>query len=70
MTGLLFKNVRGGVISDLLVILLIYLFLGSCNPCPETVDVKCNCGKTVIKVPCGRERTIKPPKCKQLCRSV
>uniref|UniRef100_A0A8B9TDX6 Nuclear transcription factor, X-box binding like 1 n=1 Tax=Anas platyrhynchos TaxID=8839 RepID=A0A8B9TDX6_ANAPL len=40
---------------------------GSCNPCPETVDVKCNCGKTVIKVPCGRERTIKPPKCKQLC---
>ncbi|OXB56725.1 hypothetical protein ASZ78_013322, partial [Callipepla squamata] len=41
--------------------------LGSCNPCPEIVDVKCNCGKTVIKVPCGRERTIKPPKCKQLC---
>ncbi|OXB83816.1 UNVERIFIED_CONTAM: hypothetical protein H355_003028 [Colinus virginianus] len=40
---------------------------GSCNPCPEIVDVKCNCGKTVIKVPCGRERTIKPPKCKQLC---
>ncbi|KAK2513677.1 Nfxl1 [Columba guinea] len=40
---------------------------GSCNPCPETVDVKCNCGKTVIKVPCGRERTIKPPRCKQLC---
>ncbi|XP_074397635.1 NF-X1-type zinc finger protein NFXL1 isoform X1 [Zonotrichia albicollis] len=40
---------------------------GSCNPCPETVDVKCNCGRTVIKVPCGRERTIKPPKCKQLC---
>ncbi|RMC14123.1 hypothetical protein DUI87_09212 [Hirundo rustica rustica] len=42
-------------------------YADSCNPCPETVDVKCNCGKTVIKVPCGRERTIKPPKCKQLC---
>ncbi|KAJ7410460.1 hypothetical protein WISP_108097 [Willisornis vidua] len=43
-------------------------YADSCNPCPETVDVKCNCGKTVIKVPCGRERTIRPPKCKQLCR--
>nr|XP_060634470.1 NF-X1-type zinc finger protein NFXL1 [Anolis sagrei ordinatus] len=41
---------------------------GSCYPCPETVDVKCNCGKTVIKVPCGRERTTKPPRCKELCR--
>ncbi|XP_042324551.1 NF-X1-type zinc finger protein NFXL1 isoform X2 [Sceloporus undulatus] len=41
---------------------------GSCYPCPETVDVKCNCGKTVLKVPCGRERTTKPPRCKELCR--
>ncbi|XP_061440006.1 NF-X1-type zinc finger protein NFXL1 isoform X1 [Rhineura floridana] len=41
---------------------------GSCYPCPETVDVKCNCGKTVLKVPCGRERTTKAPKCKEPCR--
>ncbi|KAM3831732.1 NF-X1-type zinc finger protein NFXL1 isoform 2-T2 [Vipera latastei] len=41
---------------------------GSCYPCPETVDVKCNCGKTVLKVPCGRERTTKPPRCKEFCR--
>ncbi|XP_053110346.1 NF-X1-type zinc finger protein NFXL1 isoform X1 [Hemicordylus capensis] len=41
---------------------------GSCYPCPETVDVKCNCGKTVLKVPCGRERTTKAPRCKELCR--
>ncbi|KAM9142393.1 NF-X1-type zinc finger protein NFXL1 isoform 1-T1 [Pangshura tecta] len=40
---------------------------GSCYPCPETIDVLCNCGKTVLKVPCGRERTTKPPKCKELC---
>ncbi|KAM6440614.1 NF-X1-type zinc finger protein NFXL1 isoform 2-T2 [Liasis olivaceus] len=41
---------------------------GSCYPCPETVDVKCSCGKTVLKVPCGRERTTKAPRCKELCR--
>ncbi|CAM4552635.1 NF-X1-type zinc finger protein NFXL1 isoform X1 [Caretta caretta] len=40
---------------------------GSCYPCPETVAVLCNCGKTVLKVPCGRERSTKPPKCKELC---
>ncbi|KAL7981781.1 hypothetical protein Chor_000838, partial [Crotalus horridus] len=40
---------------------------GSCYPCPETVDVKCNCGKTVTKVPCGRERTTKAPRCKEFC---
>ncbi|XP_043918359.1 NF-X1-type zinc finger protein NFXL1 [Protopterus annectens] len=42
---------------------------GQCYPCPETVDVKCNCGATVLKVPCGRERTTKPPKCRELCRT-
>lgn len=40
---------------------------GSCYPCPETMDVKCNCGKTALSVPCGRERTTKPPKCKEFC---
>ncbi|EDL89995.1 rCG56966 [Rattus norvegicus] len=41
---------------------------GSCYPCPETVDVKCNCGNAKVTVPCGRERTTRPPKCKELCR--
>ncbi|XP_029444066.1 NF-X1-type zinc finger protein NFXL1 [Rhinatrema bivittatum] len=40
---------------------------GNCYPCPETVDVKCRCEKTVLSVPCGRERTTKPPRCKMLC---
>uniref|UniRef100_A0A4W3I8K5 Nuclear transcription factor, X-box binding like 1 n=1 Tax=Callorhinchus milii TaxID=7868 RepID=A0A4W3I8K5_CALMI len=42
---------------------------GSCYPCPETVKVKCNCSKTLLTVPCGRERTTKPPKCKEHCRN-
>ncbi|XP_038625176.1 NF-X1-type zinc finger protein NFXL1 [Tachyglossus aculeatus] len=40
---------------------------GSCYPCPETVAVKCHCGNTVVTVPCGRERTTRPPRCKELC---
>nr|XP_057924345.1 NF-X1-type zinc finger protein NFXL1 [Doryrhamphus excisus]XP_057924346.1 NF-X1-type zinc finger protein NFXL1 [Doryrhamphus excisus] len=41
---------------------------GSCYPCPVTVDVKCTCGTTSLTVPCGRERSTKPPRCKELCR--
>ncbi|XP_056156091.1 NF-X1-type zinc finger protein NFXL1 isoform X1 [Lampris incognitus] len=41
---------------------------GSCYPCPETVEVRCVCGSTVLIVPCGRERSTKPPRCKELCR--
>ncbi|KAH0520241.1 NF-X1-type zinc finger protein NFXL1 [Microtus ochrogaster] len=40
---------------------------GSCYPCPETVEVRCSCGKAKVTVPCGRERTTRPPKCKELC---
>ncbi|XP_061664991.1 NF-X1-type zinc finger protein NFXL1 [Syngnathoides biaculeatus] len=42
---------------------------GSCYPCPETVDVKCACGAASLSVPCGRERSTKPPRCKEICRS-
>ncbi|KAG5844963.1 hypothetical protein ANANG_G00133740 [Anguilla anguilla] len=42
---------------------------GSCYPCPETVEVKCQCGSTALMVPCGRERSTKPPRCKELCRT-
>ncbi|XP_077597775.1 NF-X1-type zinc finger protein NFXL1 [Stigmatopora nigra] len=41
---------------------------GSCYPCPETVEVKCTCGATSSTVPCGRERSTKPPRCKELCK--
>lgn len=41
---------------------------GSCYPCPEMVEVRCDCGSTVISVPCGREKSTKPPRCKELCR--
>uniref|UniRef100_A0A3P8TRS1 Nuclear transcription factor, X-box binding like 1 n=1 Tax=Amphiprion percula TaxID=161767 RepID=A0A3P8TRS1_AMPPE len=41
---------------------------GSCYPCPENVDVRCSCGSTVLVVPCGRERSTKPPRCKEPCR--
>ncbi|XP_056432252.1 NF-X1-type zinc finger protein NFXL1-like [Gadus chalcogrammus] len=42
---------------------------GACYPCPETVQVKCACGSSCLVVPCGRERSTKPPRCKELCRS-
>uniref|UniRef100_A0A3P9IQX2 Nuclear transcription factor, X-box binding-like 1 n=1 Tax=Oryzias latipes TaxID=8090 RepID=A0A3P9IQX2_ORYLA len=41
---------------------------GSCYPCPETVEVRCSCGASVLVVPCGRERTTKPPRCREACR--
>uniref|UniRef100_A0A8C1VL09 Nuclear transcription factor, X-box binding-like 1 n=1 Tax=Cyprinus carpio TaxID=7962 RepID=A0A8C1VL09_CYPCA len=41
---------------------------GSCYPCPEMVEVRCDCGSTMISVPCGREKSTKPPRCKELCR--
>uniref|UniRef100_A0A1A8QTQ4 Nuclear transcription factor, X-box binding-like 1 n=1 Tax=Nothobranchius rachovii TaxID=451742 RepID=A0A1A8QTQ4_9TELE len=42
---------------------------GSCYPCPETVEVTCTCGFTVLTVPCGREKSTKPPRCKEPCRT-
>uniref|UniRef100_A0A8C2ZVF3 Nuclear transcription factor, X-box binding-like 1 n=1 Tax=Cyclopterus lumpus TaxID=8103 RepID=A0A8C2ZVF3_CYCLU len=41
---------------------------GSCYPCPEAVEVTCSCGTTVLSVPCGRERSTRPPRCKETCR--
>ncbi|KAK1890326.1 NF-X1-type zinc finger protein NFXL1 [Dissostichus eleginoides] len=35
-----------------------------CHP----VEVKCSCGSSVLSVPCGRERSTKPPRCKETCR--
>ncbi|CAF90330.1 unnamed protein product [Tetraodon nigroviridis] len=41
---------------------------GSCYPCPESVWLACACGGAVLAVPCGRERSTKPPRCKETCR--
>ncbi|XP_057312601.1 NF-X1-type zinc finger protein NFXL1-like [Hydractinia symbiolongicarpus] len=40
---------------------------GMCYPCPLTKKVTCYCTKTAITVPCGKEKTTKPPRCKQSC---
>lgn len=41
---------------------------GPCYPCTVTHTISCHCGATTITVPCGREKTTKPPKCSKLCR--
>ncbi|CAN9509419.1 unnamed protein product [Ophioblennius macclurei] len=41
---------------------------GSCYPCPQMVEVRCNCSSSVLLVPCGRERSTRPPHCKEPCR--
>ncbi|KAG1690698.1 NF-X1-type zinc finger protein NFXL1 [Nymphon striatum] len=40
---------------------------GPCYPCQLIIPIKCNCGKTVINVPCGREKSTKPPRCRKPC---
>jgi len=40
---------------------------GPCFPCTKQCEITCNCGATKIKVPCGKEKNTKPPKCKKLC---
>ena len=29
--------------------------------------MSCNCGASKITVPCGKEKSIKPPKCRERC---
>lgn len=40
---------------------------GLCAPCPINVQISCACGATCIQVPCGTERTQRPPRCVKLC---
>ena len=39
---------------------------GNCPPCLQMVRKECRCGANV-KVPCGREKHTKPPRCKKPC---
>lgn len=41
---------------------------GYCYPCTQEGEVKCRCGATMKKVPCGREKRTRPPKCYQPCK--
>ncbi|CAG0917121.1 unnamed protein product [Notodromas monacha] len=41
---------------------------GPCFPCNIMVEIKCFCGKESRFVPCGRERTSKPPRCSEPCK--
>jgi len=42
---------------------------GMCYPCPAMTKVSCFCKKTYVTVPCGKEKTLKPPRCKQMCKN-
>jgi len=42
---------------------------GQCQPCNQTKEVTCNCGKSRYLVPCGMEKSTKPPKCKAKCEA-
>ena len=39
---------------------------GNCPPCLQMARKECRCGAKV-KVPCGREKHTKPPRCKKPC---
>ncbi len=40
---------------------------GPCYPCAGQSVLSCSCGSTSLTVPCGREKAIKPPRCRKLC---
>ncbi|XP_010920864.2 NF-X1-type zinc finger protein NFXL2 [Elaeis guineensis] len=40
---------------------------GACVPCPLMVSISCSCGETRFEVPCGTEKSQKPPKCSKQC---
>ncbi|WOK93733.1 hypothetical protein Cni_G02433 [Canna indica] len=40
---------------------------GACAPCPLMVSISCACGETQFEVPCGTEKSQKPPKCSRPC---
>lgn len=42
---------------------------GPCYPCPLMAEVKCFCGETIVRVPCGRQKMTRPPRCTKNCRN-
>ncbi|KAK7097179.1 hypothetical protein V1264_004194 [Littorina saxatilis] len=41
---------------------------GVCYPCNETKDITCFCKASKITVPCGKEKSTKPPRCNLPCK--
>ncbi|CAG0879902.1 unnamed protein product, partial [Darwinula stevensoni] len=41
---------------------------GPCFPCSQLVELKCRCMRTSIRVPCGREKSTRPPRCPLPCQ--
>lgn len=42
-------------------------YSGPCYPCVLTADVSCFCGATKVTVLCGKQKSTKPPRCRELC---
>ena len=43
---------------------------GPCEACPKQKQISCACGRTSIRVKCGMENQIDPPRCKSPCSYV
>jgi NF-X1-type zinc finger protein NFXL1 len=43
---------------------------GPCEDCPKKVSISCACARTVIRIKCGMETRVEPPKCKFPCSYV
>lgn len=44
-----------------------YHYSGPCYPCVLTADVSCFCGATKVTVLCGKQKSTKPPRCREPC---
>ena len=42
---------------------------GPCYPCTVTIDKACHCGMTVVSIPCIRQKTAGPPRCRRPCKN-
>lgn len=40
---------------------------GPCYPCLVTIDKSCHCGSTKVSIPCIRQKTAQPPRCRRPC---
>lgn len=40
---------------------------GPCYPCTVTIDKSCHCAKTTVSIPCIRQKTAGPPRCRRPC---
>lgn len=43
---------------------------GPCQDCTKMVEIRCACGRTTIRIKCGLENSVPPPRCKLPCSYV